>query len=92
MKLSYMEIDGIKFKIICANVFDTNDCFKAMMVVDVSEIHDITKLSTIESSNFAIYGIHFDYSNVVIDPEMGEKITIDFEEINENWALCYVCV
>lgn len=90
MKLNYMEIDSIKFKIICANIFDTNDCLKAMLVVDISEIHDKEKLTTIETTDFVIYGLHFDYSDLVIDCEFSEKITIDFEAINGDWALCYI--
>ena len=49
-------------------------------------------LNTIESNNYAIRGVHFDYNDLLLDGTvLDEKITIDFEAIMGDWALCYVC-
>ena len=91
MKFHNIEVDGVKRVIVCAQVFDTNDCFKAMMVIQLNDDDDQEKLDTIISDDFCIYGVNFDLSDMEISVGF-EKITIDFDQINGNWALCYVNV
>ena len=92
MKFHNIEVDGVKRVIVCTQVFDTNNCFKAMMVIQLNEDdNDETLLTTIESDDFCIYGVNFDNSDIEISVGF-EKITIDFDQINGSWALCYVSV
>lgn len=92
MKILSINVNGFELPVICANIFDTNDCFKANVVLDISKMENKENLNTIESNNYAIRGVHFDYNDLLLDGTvLDEKITIDFEAIMGDWALCYVC-
>lgn len=91
MKILSIRVNELELPVVCANVFDTNDCFKANMVLDISSIKNKKDLNTLESNDFEIRGMHFDYSDLLLDGDgLEEKLTIDFEEIHGDWALCFV--
>ena len=91
MTFNNIEVDGIKRVIVCTQVIDTNDCFKASMVIKLNEDDEQDKLDTIVSDDFCIYGFNFDFSDMEISYGF-EEITIDFEEINGDWALVFVSI
>ena len=93
MKIFSITVNGVVRNVVNAQIIDTNDCFKASVVLELTDTDKRDGLETIESNNFCIKGTHFDYSDLIIDSiDTDSKITLDFEEINGDWALCFVYI
>jgi len=90
MKFLSVEVGGKELRVVCANVFETYDSFKAEMVVEVEDAKDVFKLSG-SYKEYSIRGVHFDYADLLLDGEMYEReMYIDFVESVEHWAKCYI--
>tara|TARA_R110000823_G_scaffold286748_3_gene405078 strand:+ start:1530 stop:1811 length:282 start_codon:yes stop_codon:yes gene_type:complete len=86
MKLNSLKIDKKIYKIVCAEVFDTNDVLKANIMIECGA----EEIKYNIYNNYLLSGTHFDYSELAIDGSVDNGIEIDFIEGTEDWSLFYI--
>ena len=90
MKLHSLRLNDTVFKVVSNDIFSTNDELKAMVVLEPEDLNADFKSTTY--SNYEIKGIHFDYSELLINGEISNDLYIDFVAGSGDWHLAYIYI
>ena len=88
MKIDKIKVKDNEFRVLCADIFSTNDELKAMIMFEYEDI-DIFKISGIYNS-FEICGSFFTHSDMHIDESTFGTLYIDVDYATDNIARAYI--
>ena len=85
MKLEKIKLNGKIYRIICADVFSTNNELRASIVFEVDDKDKPYDMS-MEYEDFIIYGSFFDLSNMEIDKSVFGSLYFDVDYVTADIA------